>query len=303
MEELQFQNNKEKYKKSRLLQSVYIFLLLILIFYFLIDAPKREKDTIIHISKNDNISSVSNILKNENIIKSRIAFKVLIILFNQDKNISTGDYLFKKDINIFSVVWQISSSKHYVSPIKITLKEGLTKEQMANVLVDKVSSFRKDLFLKDERSKEGYLFPDTYFFFPMSTTDEILDEISSNFNKKIKTLNNDIEKSGKGLSEIIIMASIIEKEASGKEDAFMISGILWKRIEIGMPLQADAAPITYEKSGLPDEAISNPGLLSIKAALNPAKTDYLFYLHDDYGKVHYAKDFSEHRSNISKYLK
>ena len=99
------------------------------------------------------------------------------------------------------------------------------------------------------------------------------------------------------------MASILEKEAKGDNDAPYISGILWKRINIGMALQVDAAPVTYDEAGLPSKPICNPGLVSIKAAINPKNSSYLFYLHDDDGQVHYAEDFSEHRSNIAHYLK
>jgi UPF0755 protein len=128
---------------------------------------------------------------------------------------------------------------------------------------------RTDLFESDERSKQGYIFPDTYFFFPMTTHDEALEDISLNFNRKINPFKKDIEASNKSLDEIIKMASIIEKEAAGESDASTISGILWKRIDKGMPLQVDASKITYQKVGLPTEPIGNPGLVAIKAAVYP----------------------------------
>jgi len=229
--------------------------------------------------------------------------RVFVFIFSGDKHISSGDYLFKKGKSVLSVAWQLARGIHGVEPIKITFKEGITKADMAKLLAEKIPSFRKDLFLSDKRSKEGYLFPDTYFIYPLSTTDEILNDITSNFNKKIASIDKDIKASGKSLSDIIIMASILEKEAKGKEDAPIISGILWKRIKLGMPLQVDAAPKTYDESNLPRSPISNPGLSSILYAIHPESSPYLFYLHDDFGQVHYAVDFSEHRSNIAKYLK
>ena len=149
--------------------------------------------------------------------------------------------------------------------------------------------------------KQGYLFPDTYFFFPGDTALEIIEILSNNFNNKIKDLP--IKNSGKNLSEIITMASILEGEAKGKEDIYIISGILWKRISIGMPLQVDVDKLTYEVKGLPPNPINNPGLLSIRSALLPISSSYLYYIHDKEGLVHYAENFQEHKKNIEIYLK
>jgi UPF0755 protein len=121
------------------------------------------------------------------------------------------------------------------------------------------------------------------------------------------------------------MASIIEKEAKGEEDRYFISGILWKRISKGIPLQVDApflyilgkesseltradlainSPFnTYKNKGLTPSPIGNPGLESIKAAIKPKDSPYLYYLHDSDGNIHYAKTYTEHLKNINKYLK
>lgn len=99
------------------------------------------------------------------------------------------------------------------------------------------------------------------------------------------------------------MASILEGEAKGKEDIGLISGILWKRISLGMPLQVDVDRSTYEKKGFPVAPLNNPGLMSINASLNPIASKYLYYLHDKNGKVHYATSYEEHKRNINNYLK
>ena len=95
----------------------------------------------------------------------------------------------------------------------------------------------------------------------------------------------------------------MEREAKGEADRGFISGILWKRLGIGMPLQVDAVPSTYNTKGLPKSPIANPGLMSIKTAIYPEESPYLYYLHDKEGKIHYAKNFTEHKANIAKYLK
>jgi UPF0755 protein len=304
MDNLNEEIKKENNSKSKfLLNTILGISFLLIISYYLFSSPILNKDKTIHVAPSDSLSKISNELKNENVVRSSFVLKAFVYVFSGDKHIASGDYLFKKGKSVFRVAWQLSRGRHGVEPIRITLKEGFTKEDMATLLADKISSFRRDLFLSDKRSKEGYLFPDTYFFYPMSTTDEILNEITSNFNKRISSISKDIKSSGKSLEDIIIMASILEKEAKGKVDAPVISGILWKRIKLGIPLQVDVAKETYKESGLPKSPISNPGLSSILGALHPESSPYLFYLHDDVGLVHYAVDFSQHRSNIAKYLK
>jgi UPF0755 protein len=124
-----------------------------------------------------------------------------------------------------------------------------------------------------------------------------------NFKKKVAPLRAEIDAFGKSEEEIIIMASIVEREADGDSDREVISGILWKRLERGIALQVDAAPVTYERRGLPESPIANPGLLAIEASLRPQASSYLYYLHDKEGGIHYARTFDEHRANIARYLK
>lgn len=279
-----------------------IFIVIILIFFYL-SAPFKNSDVLIHISFGEPLSSISSELINDQAIRSNFTLKVFIKLLGTKKGIIKGDYLIKKNSPVWIVAWQISRGHHNILPIKVTLKEGITKNDMAKILADKIPNFNTDLFLNDVRSKEGYLFPDTYFFYALSSTDEILTDITTNFKKRINGIDKDIKSGNHSLSDIITMASILEKEAGGKNDIAIISGILWKRIQLGMPLQVDAAPNTYKEIGLPEIPIGNPGLLAIKAASYPQESGYLFYLHDKNGNVHYAVDFNEHKSNILKYLK
>ena len=116
-------------------------------------------------------------------------------------------------------------------------------------------------------------------------------------------LKPEIISSLKTEADIIKMASLIEGEAKGDADRGLISGILWKRIKIGMPLQVDSALETYKTKGLPKSPIDNPGLAAIKAAILPQSSSYLYYLHDKNGNVHYAKSYVEHEQNVLKYLK
>jgi len=173
-------------------------------------------------------------------------------------------------------------------------------------------------------TSEGFLFPDTYFFLPTASTSAIVEEMRENFNRQTASLQADLLAADKSLLEIVTMASIVEKEAYDSEDRRMIAGVLWKRIEAKMRLQVDAvfpyilgkntfqltkadlnydSPYnTYRYAGLPPGPIGSPSLDAITAALNPTESPYWFYLADDEGVTHFAKDFDEHVANKQKYL-
>lgn len=105
------------------------------------------------------------------------------------------------------------------------------------------------------------------------------------------------------IDTVLIIASLIEKEGKDSFDKPIISAIIWNRLKKGMRLQLDVAPDTYKQAGLPSAKITEPGLESIEAALNPAKTDSLFFMHDRTGQIRYTAKFSEHLENVKKYLK
>ncbi len=153
------------------------------------------------------------------------------------------------------------------------------------------------------KDKEGYLFPDTYFFAAFNDEKDVIKTMQENFENKVIPFLSQIKTSGRSKREIIIMASIVEREAKGNLDRGFISGILWKRLGRGIPLQVDAALETYKKRGLPQSPICNPGLKSLLAAIHPQTSPYLFYLHDKDGNIHYAKNFAEHLQNKLKYLR
>ena len=294
---------KNKKNQSRILNIILGIGFLLLISYYLFSAPLGNKDVIIHISSSKPVKAVVSELKEKDAIRYNFTLNIFVKLLKSGKGIVSGDYLIKKNSPVWIVAWQIGRGHHNIEPVKVTLREGLTNEEMANILADKIASFRKDLFLSETKDIEGYLFPDTYFFFPLDTTEEIVEKLSNNYENKIKSVSYDIQKSGKSLKEIITMASILEGEASGSLDAPTISGILWKRISLNMPLQVDVDKKTYKEKGLPQNPLNNPGLISIKAAIKPEKSNYLYYLHDKNGNVHYAVNFEEHKKNINKYLK
>lgn len=303
----------------------FLFLFGFSSFFFLNPPNKFPKNKTFQIQSGDSLKVVALNLKKENIIRSAFAFQTVSILMGDEKAIKAGDYLFEKPIGLLEVSRRILVGESGITSTKVTIPEGVTNREMSKILSNNIENFDQAKFLIAAQGKEGYLFPDTYFFFPNTEPKAIVDALANNFTKKIEKFNEDFENSGKTKKEIVIMASILEREAFGENDIYIISGILWSRIEKGIPLQADATVTyltgkpsseltlndlaidskwnTYKYKGLPIAPIGNPGVRAIEAALNPEKTDYLYYLHDADGVAHYGRTFDDHKKNKSLYLR
>jgi UPF0755 protein len=177
-------------------------------------------------------------------------------------------------------------------------------------------------------SLEGYLFPDSYLIPEHYDQSQILDLIKQNFDKKFAQAKVD-SASKLSDSEIVTFASILEREGRTLDTKQKIAGVLLNRLNIGMALQIDATvqyardqfkkeywlPVipadlkikspynTYLNPGLPPSPICNPGYNSLYAAFHPIDSDYLYYITDPHGAIHFAKTLDEHNTNVAKYLK
>ena len=290
-------------KKFLVFSFLGICLFLIYIFLALSAPSDFPVSSIVSIDPGENLRHVSLELQQKHVIRSRTLFEAFVIMYGGEKHIIASDYFLESKLPVFEVARRISTGDRHLAPVVVTIPEGFNTNDIATTFAARLPHFNKDHFLLLAKGKEGYLFPDTYFFFTTSTESDVLQSISSNYEKKVAPLRAQIASSGRTERQIIIMASLIEREAKGDADRGIISGILWKRIKIGMPLQVDAAPETYKTKGLPTGPIANPGVSSILAAINPIPSQYFYYLHDINGVVHYAVTFREHQKNISKYLK
>ncbi len=175
-------------------------------------------------------------------------------------------------------------------------------------------------------SLEGYLFPDTYEVYADSFAEDVIRKTVSNFCLKVTPdILEEISNQGKNFYDVLIMASIIEAEVPNDEDRAIVSGIFWSRIYRGMPLQScatlnyaisgtnpaltaeqlkiDSKYNTYMYKGLPPTPIGNPGLSSIRAAVYPVDTDYLYFLSTPEGETVFSKTLGEHNAAKQKYLK
>ncbi|MBI5138542.1 MAG: endolytic transglycosylase MltG [Candidatus Vogelbacteria bacterium] len=283
-----------------------------------------NKNVIFRVEKGESAQDITTRLERDGFISSTFIFNLYLRLLGADKNIQSGDYLFEGGISSWTIAHRFAKGDYNLSLIKITIPEGSTVEDIAGIISKNIEAVDRESFIAEAQSYEGYLFPDTYFFSPVERTTDIIQKMRSNFDARTETMKPAFASSKKKIDDIITMASIIEKETDNETDRRIVSGILWKRIYIDMPLQVDASfayylhktsreltqndlktdsPYnTYIHRGLPKGPISNPGLASIKATLFPTKSNYLYYLNGRDGKTRYAETLEEHKKNRAKYL-
>ncbi|MDB5245468.1 MAG: Endolytic murein transglycosylase [Parcubacteria group bacterium] len=266
----------------------------------------------------------ANDLAASHVIRSPFAFRVLSRISGLDRSLDPGTYLFTQPVMLSGIVTRIGNAEHGINPIRITLTEGMTTKDIDATFVAELPGFDSAAFLKDASTSEGYLFPDTYFFMPGTDSNDIVVRLRTQFSAQIASITPQILSSKRSVNDAVIMASILEREANSPEDMRMVAGILWNRINKGLPLQVDAtfgyihaengytptaadlssdSPYnTYRNKGLPPGPISNPGLDALLAAVTPTKTNDLYYLTGKDGKMHYATTFEQHKKNRALYL-
>lgn len=322
-----FKNSNFKKKKSynNALIMLGLFsvgiLLCILFITSLFSSAELPADTRVSIKKGYSIVTAGRVLEKEGIINSAIAFRLLAQL--EDLSIKSGQYIFEKgDLGLEEVLRRLSRADYGDVYERITIPEGSTNAQIYEAIKRSEFLIDEQQFIELTDGTEGYLFPDTYNFLPETDLEKIISTIRGTFDMKIKLLKDRIESSGRSLEDVIIMASIIEKEATGDiNEKKIVSGILWKRLDEGKLLQVDApfqyingtvraadlrkdGPYnTYTRKGLTPTPIGNPGLDSILAAIGPKKTEYYYYLHGKDGKIRYGVSYNDHINNINRYLR
>lgn len=283
-----------------------------------------ESNSLVAIPEDASAAQFAHVLKETHIIRSETAFRVLARVSRYDRHLDPGAYVFQKPLNLLSVLYRVGNAKHGIDPVRITFTEGMTSFDIADTLEKELPGFDKAAFLNEASTSEGYLFPETYDFMPSDTPRAIVNRLKIQFSESISAITPQIMASKHSVSDIVIMASILEREAKSEDDKRLVAGILWNRINKGQPLQVDASfgyahkengytptaddldsdsPYnTYRNKGLPPTPISNPGLESLLAAATPATTKFFYYLTGKDGKMHYAQTFEQHKKNRALYL-
>lgn len=282
-------------------------------------------NSVVLIRTGETLRNVADNLEKDGIVHSSFWLKLYISLTSGEHTVQAGEYKFGEPISLREVAERITTGEYGFPVVTVTIPEGLSGREVAALVSGKISSISKDEFELLAKKKEGYLFPETYKFPNNIDANGIIQKMESEFADNIKSVDADIKKFGQPVKDIIIMASLLEEEGKTTESRQIISGILWKRLELGIPLQVDAAfqyvngkntyelttedlkidsPYnTYKYAGLPPAPISNPGLDSIKAVITPIESAYLYYLSERNGTLHYAKTYAEHLRNKALYIK
>lgn len=289
-----------------------------------VNAQDKKEYTFV-VGKNESVREISNRLSEEGFIKDRVAFFVLVnFVLDVDKNIQAGDHRLSPSMNAREVAKSLTLA---TNDIWVTIPEGLRAEEIADILKEDITTY-KESWREELAENEGYLFPDTYLVPKIAEIDQIITILKSNFETKYATI--DSSKTDFTKSEIVTIASLVEREAKHASDRPLVASVIINRLNIGMKLDIDATVQyvlgyqedekdwwkkaltfddlevnsrynTYVNAGLPPGPIANPGLAALSAAVNPADTNYLFYLTDSNGVNHYAKTNEEHNANREKY--
>lgn len=281
--------------------------------------------TTVQIMSGSAATQIAADLGDAHIIAHPTLLRLLLRGIGKSESVQTGLYKFDRPQGLFTIAYRLVKGVYGIEPVRLTFTEGITNREVAIKVAGALQGISVEDFQAAADGEEGYLFPDTYFFQPGVDAPSVVRTMRSNFDSRIASLTDTITRSGKSLSEVVTMASLIEKEARTVEDKHIVSGILWNRIKLGMPLQVDAvfgyiygrdtyspAPrelqVTspynlYTHIGLPPGPIDNPGLESLEAALNPADTEYLYYLTGDDGLMHYARSYAGHQANVRIFLR
>ena len=313
---------------------VFLFSSLFIIFAYLfykqglLPVDKNNKGTkIFVIKRGESLNSIIDNLYRQNLIRNRLVFYLLVKKLGIEKRIQAGDFRLSPAMDAQTIAKNLTKG---TLDIWVTIVEGLRKEEIAQI-INQNFAIPESEFLK--YAKEGYLFPDTYLVPKEATAEAIVKILTNNFYRRFdKNFQEKAKNKGLTEEEVIILASLVEKEAKYDEDRQKVASIILKRIKNDWPLQIDAtiqyalgyqpqekswwkkyltkedleidSPYnTYKNKGLPPTPICNPGLASIEAVIGASEnTPYWYYLSDKTGRMHYAKTLEEHNENIRKYL-
>jgi len=300
----------------------------------------NARDVTLEVPARATAAQVGKILKQHGLIRSSLAFRCYARWKGLDSRIKTGEYRLSTGFSTPELLQELVKGQPALQ--SFTVPEGYTTAQVADLLASKGLVDREEFFSAvagedfpysflrglpgGDRRLEGYLFPDTYKATEDSGEVLIINIMLERFEKEMKDLNyaDRVEKMGLTLHQAVTIASMVEREAKKDEERPVIAGVIYNRMSRGMPLQIDAtvqyalggtkskiyhkdlevdSPYnTYKINGLPPGPIAMPGRASLLAAVNPARTNYLYYVAKPDGAHAFAATLAEHLVNQERYL-
>lgn len=310
-----------------------LFILIIILFagcflwYTYQTSPVNPKDTqkqMFAVDAGSGVKAIAKKLHAAHLIKNETAFYLTVKRLGIESKIQAGDFELSPALSNAEIAQTLTKG---AIDIWVTIPEGKRAEEVAQLLKDDGFPNYDTTWATTLHEEEGYLFPDTYLIKRDATISEIMSIFTTTFDQKYAAIVN---KTNLSKAQIVILASLIEREAKDDKDRPIVSSVMHNRIDQGMPLQIDAtvqyaigfdateqtwwkkgltyddlkinsAYNTYVIAGLPPKPIANPGIKALIAAAQPDDTPYLFYITDKNGVNHYAKTLAEHNANIKKY--
>jgi UPF0755 protein len=294
-------------------------------------APSSQEEIRFVVPRGQAITIIGQRLQEAGLIKNPLVFRYIVQQDDLANKIQAGSFSLSPSMSSTEIAHALTEG---TNDLWVTVLEGWRAEEIGQMLADEeeLVVFDQTEFLNLARAEDGYLFPDTYLVPRAATAEDIYNLLRDTFDQKVRVgLADEIAQSGQDLRQVIILASLLEREAQGLTDMRHVAGILQNRLDLGMALQVDAtlqyvkgynqaqqnwwvpptaadkqldSPFnTYLHPGLPPRPISNPGLEAIQAALDPLATDDLFYIHDNQGTIRYAEDLEGHNANVNRYLR
>ncbi len=289
-----------------------------------------------------NLDDIIDDLKENDILKNKLIFKIFTKLSGKEYQIISRRYIFKNGI-CNSELLNLLTDKNMIQTEKFTIIEGLRIKQIAKIVENRLQLSQEKFIQETEndslinilglkgkiKNLEGFLFPDTYYL-PLNVDEkELVNILFNEFRKKVlnnEVIINELKKSKKNLLEVITLASIIQGETNLVEEMGTISAVYHNRLNKKMKLEADPtiqyvlpdgpkqklkysdlkidSPYnTYKYFGLPPGPINNPGLFAIKAAINPEKNNFLFFVATGNGGHKFSETYVEHLKAVEEYKK
>ena len=286
--------------------------------------PGGSTPKIFIVEQGQGVRAIAKNLKEEGLIKDQIIFFLLTKKLGLDQKIQAGSFRLFPSMTAQEIAQELT---HGTLDIWVTVPEGMRAGEIADILEKNMPEYDPSW---DEQleANEGYLFPDTYLLPKDSDATTIISIMRGNFENKFEAL--DTAQTSLTDNQLVILASLIEREARLAKDRPLVSSVIHNRLGLGMKLDIDAtlqyvlgyqedekrwwkegltnqdklinSPYnTYRVAGLPPGPISNPGITSLEAAINPADTPYLYYITDKDGVNRYAQTLEEHNENIATY--
>ena len=298
----------------------------------------RPEKIFVDIPRGTSRWGVAGILKQNDVIRDRVAFE-LFSLWHARKPLLAGEYYFDHPLNSKEVFRKIAEGKIFVH--SVTIPEGWTMFDIANELSRQEICTREDFLAAardpfpisdlapQAKTLEGFLFPSTYEFTRHTSCEQIARRMVGDFRAVWETIapaNSSQFLDGMTLVQVVTLASLVERETPRAEERPLVAGVFYNRLHRGFPLQCDPtvqyaldiagkpeknvrakdlrldSPYnTYLHRGLPPGPIANPGEASLRAALAPAQTDFMYFVANDHGGHFFSKTLAEHNRNVARY--